>query len=140
MASAPAQEVYLRLLRHDESKCIHKPLAYVCGIASHVVADFRIGEEHGRAHLMFDSDAGESWTEEHANALPDDLADRLNLQSQLERALAQPSPTHAAVLLTHKRDELSYEEVAHKLGLSIHTVEKYLTQAKARIRMMAWER
>jgi DNA-binding CsgD family transcriptional regulator len=30
--------------------------------------------------------------------------------------------------------------VAEKLGLSIHTVEKYVTQAKARIRTMSWER
>lgn len=134
-----AQEVYLRLLRHDESKCVHKPLAYLYGIASHVVADYRIGEEHDREHLMFDSDSEETW-EEPAGALPDDMAERLNLQQQLERALSQLPPTHAAVLLAHKRDGLSYEEVAQKLGLSIHTVEKYLTQAKARIRMMSWER
>jgi RNA polymerase sigma-70 factor (ECF subfamily) len=135
-----AQEVYLRLLRHDESKCVHKPLAYLYGIASHVVADYRIGEEHDREHLMFDSDSEENWTEEPASVLPDDMADRLNLQQQLERALAQLPPTHAAVLLAHKRDGLSYEEVAEKLHLSIHTVEKYLTQAKARIRTMPWER
>jgi RNA polymerase sigma-70 factor (ECF subfamily) len=135
-----AQEVYLRLLRHDESKCVHKPLAYLYGIASHVVADYRIGEEHDREHLMFDSDSEENWTEEPASVLPDDMADRLNLQQQLERALSQLPPTHAAVLLAHKRDGLSYEEVAEKLHLSIHTVEKYLTQAKARIRTMPWER
>jgi RNA polymerase sigma-19 factor, ECF subfamily len=68
------------------------------------------------------------------------LADRLNLQQQLERALSQLPSTHAAVLLAHKRDGLSYEEVAAKLNLSVHTVEKYVTQAKARIRLMSWER
>jgi RNA polymerase sigma-70 factor (ECF subfamily) len=135
-----AQEVYLRLLRHDATKCVHKPLAYLYGIASHVVADYRIDEEHDREHLMFDSEAEQTWSESPASVLPDDLADRLNLQQQLDRALAQLPPTHAAVLLAHKRDGLSYEEVAAKLRLSIHTVEKYLTQAKARIRMMPWER
>lgn len=135
-----AQEVYLRLLRHDESKCVHKPLAYVYGVASHVVADFRIGEEQHREHLTFDSETEQSWSNEPSGGLPDDMADRLNLQQQLERALARLPPTQAAVLLAHKRDGLSYEEVATKLNLSIHTVEKYLTQAKARIRTMAWER
>lgn len=135
-----AQEVYLRLLRHDESKCVHKPLAYLYGIASHVVADYRIEEDHDREHLTFDSESEESWSAEPSSVLPDDLADRLNLQQQLERALAQLPPTHAAVLLAHKRDGLSYEEVAEKLNLSVHTVEKYLTLAKARIRTMPWER
>ena len=135
-----AQEVYLRLLRHDDAKLVRKPLAYLYGIASHVVADYRIETEHEREHLTFDSDAGEHWAEQPSSVLPDDLADRLNLAQQLERALAQLPPTHAAVLLAHKRDGLSYEEVAKKLGLSIHTVEKYVTQAKARIRTMSWER
>jgi RNA polymerase sigma-70 factor (ECF subfamily) len=68
------------------------------------------------------------------------MAERLNLQQQIDRALAQLPPTHAAVLLCHKRDGLSDEEVAEKLGLSIHTVEKYVTQAKSKIRTMSWER
>jgi RNA polymerase sigma-70 factor (ECF subfamily) len=135
-----AQEVYLRLLRHDESKCVHKPLAYLYGIASHVVADYRTDMKQDQRHLTFDSDDEESWSQAPASVLPDQLADRLNLQQQLERALSQLPSTHAAVLLAHKRDGLSYEEVAAKLNLSVHTVEKYVTQAKARIRLMSWER
>lgn len=135
-----AQEVYLRLLRLDETKCVHKPLAYLYGIASHVVADFRIDTAHEREHVTVDSEVVEEWSENPTDVLPDELADRLNLQQQLQRALAQLPPTHLAVLLAHKRDGMSYEEVAQKLGLSIHTVEKYITQAKARIRTMSWER
>jgi DNA-directed RNA polymerase specialized sigma24 family protein len=44
------------------------------------------------------------------------------------------------VLIAHKHRGLSYEEVAVELGLSVHTVEKYVTQAKALIRTMTWER
>lgn len=135
-----AQEVYLRLLRLDEDKCVRKPLAYLYGIASNVVADFRIEAEHEREHLTIDSEVVEEWSEDPSAVLPDDLADRLNLQQQLNRALSQLPPTHAAVLLAHKRDGMSYEEVATKLNLSVHTVEKYITQAKARIRTMSWER
>lgn len=135
-----AQEVYLRLLRLDDEKCVHKPLAYLYGIASHVLADFRIEVEQEREHITVDSDTVDEWSDQPSCVLPDDLADRLNLQQQIDKALAQLPPTHAAVLLAHKRDGLSYEEVAKKLGLSIHTVEKYVTQAKARIRTMSWER
>ena len=133
-----AQEVYMRLMRIDESKLIREPLAFLYGIAAHVVADFWIGAER-RRHGAED-EALDDCIEDESLALPDDLAERLNLQQQLERAIAQLPPLHAAVLLAHKRDGLSYEEVAAKLRISVHTVEKYVTQAKARIRTMQWER
>lgn len=135
-----AQEVYLRLLKLDDDKCVHKPLAYLYGIASHVLADFRIEVEKEREFITVDSETVEEWAEQPSCVLPDDLAERLCLQQQIERALAQLPPTHAAVLLAHKRDGLSYDEVAERLGLSIHTVEKYVTQAKSRIRTMSWDR
>lgn len=135
-----AQEVYLRLLRMGDDKCVRKPLAFVYGIAAHVLADFRMGEAHQQEHVTFDDDMVEEWSERPPTFVPDELADRLNLEQQLERSLAQLPPTHAAVLLAHKRDGLSYEEVAHKLTLSVHTVEKYVTQAKARIRTIPWDR
>jgi RNA polymerase sigma-70 factor (ECF subfamily) len=134
-----AQSVYERLLRFDDEKVVHKPLAYLYGVASHVLADFRIEEERDHEHVVA-HDESEDWAECPSCILPDDLADRLNLQQQIDLAIAQLPPTHAAVLLSHKRDGLSYEEVAEKLGLSIHTVEKYVTQAKARLRTMTWER
>jgi RNA polymerase sigma-70 factor (ECF subfamily) len=132
-----AQEVYLRLLRHDSAKCVHKPLAYLYGIASHVLADQRGESDQQRDCLG--SEGGED-SAELSSVTADDLAEQLNLQQQLQRALARLPPTHAAVLIAHKHRGLSYEEVAAELGLSIHTVEKYVIQAKARIRMMTWDR
>lgn len=130
-----AQEVYLRLLRIDAAKRVQKPVAYIFGIASHVVADFKSGSRPGHERL----EECEDEPDDRASS-PDDLADRLNLQQQLERAFARLPRTHAMVLIAHKHCGLSYEEVAAELGLSIHTVEKYLTQAKAVIRTLTWER
>jgi RNA polymerase sigma factor (sigma-70 family) len=135
-----AQEVYMRLLTLDENKAVEKPLAYLYGVASHVLADFQMEFDQDRKHVTVDSELFEEWEDSPQCALPDDMADRLNLQQQIDRAMAQLPPKHAAVLLAHKRDGLSYEECAEKLGLSIHTVEKYVTVAKARVRTMAWER
>lgn len=132
-----AQEVYLRLLRIDSAKRVHKPLAYIYGIASHVVADYRSDTRHEREFISDDEDEA---LDGGAEPPVDDLIDRLNLQQQLERALTQLPTTHAQVLLAHKHRGLSYQEVAAELGLSIHTVEKYVTQAKAKIRTMTWER
>ena len=133
-----AQEVYIRLLKKDKAREVRKPLAYMYGIAAHVLADFWSATRSDR--LNVESDPVEEWSEDPEVALPDDLAERLNLQQQVEQALEQLPPTHAAVLLLHKRDGLSYEEVARELDLSIHTVAKYVTQAKSRIRQMPWER
>lgn len=133
-----AQEVYLRLLRMDETKCVRQPLAYLYGVAAHVVADFWI--ENGRGQPATETEPVEEIEDDAAAALPDDLAERLNLQQQLERAIAQLPPLQAAILVLHKRDGFSYEEVAERLGISVHTVEKYLTRAKAQIRAMSWER
>ena len=120
----------------DREKRVHKPLAYIYGIASHLVADYRSGARHEHAPLDDEDNARETGSDTWV----DDLLERLNLQQQLERALTQLPRTHALVLIAHKHRGLSYEEVAAELGLSIHTVEKYVTQAKARIRTMTWER
>ena len=135
-----AQEVFRRLLMVDESKAIDKPLAYLYGVASHVLADDQLEKKRWKGLLIFDSQALEEAEADKPAFIEDDLADRLNLQQQIDKAVAQLPPTQAAVLLAHKRDGMSYEEVAEYLGLSIHTVEKYVTQAKSRIRTMTWER
>lgn len=132
-----AQEVYMRLLTLDEETTVHKPLAYLYGVASHVLADHIFDMKHTPIDWAEDAD---DWVDSPSQVLPDDMAERLNLQQQIDRAMAQLPPTHAAVLLAHKRDGLSYEETAEKLGISVFTVEKYVTQAKARIRTMSWER
>ncbi len=132
-----AQEVYLRLLRVENSEWVRKPQAYLYGVAAHVVFEYRMRTE--KEPVTFDSEVMEQLAENPAGVQPDELGDRLGLERQLERLLGTLPPTHLAVLLLHKRDGLSYEEVARKLQLSVHTVQKYIFQAKARIRM-EWQR
>ena len=126
------QEVFLRVLRLPRTELVRTPQAYVYGIASHVVHELRIRTQHER--VMFDSHALEHLAEQPQELSPDELAERLGVQRQLEHALTRLSPTHQAVLLLHKRDGLSREEVAQALGLSAHTVKKYIFQALAQLR------
>ena len=135
-----AQEVYERLLRIADEKAVEKPLAYLYGVARHVLADYRIAEEDERACWDHDELDDEALYDCPRCILPDDLGDRLNLQQQIDHAIAQLPATHAAVLLAHKRDGYSYTETAEKLGLSEFTVEKYLVQAKSRLRIISWDR
>jgi RNA polymerase sigma factor (sigma-70 family) len=66
--------------------------------------------------------------------------ERINMERQLESVLAQLPPLHAAILVMKKRDGLSMEEIASELGISIHTVKKYLCRAMAQARAADWDR
>jgi len=46
---------------------------------------------------------------------------------------------HQLVLLLVKRDGLSYAEAAAAAGLSVHTIEKYVVEARARLRVLLAE-
>jgi RNA polymerase sigma-19 factor, ECF subfamily len=132
-----AQEVYLRLLRIDSGAKVQKPLQFVYGMARHVLLDHRAeaAEQYEFLNSGRDSSNGiESPLEDPAQR-PED---QVEVEQQLEEIFQLLPPLFAAVLLLHDRDGMSYEEVAIKLGISVHTVKKYLTEARARIRMLSW--
>jgi RNA polymerase sigma-70 factor (ECF subfamily) len=57
------------------------------------------------------------------------------MRDRLDRALTQLPATHQLVLLLVKRDGMSYAEAAEASGLSVHTIEKYLVEARAQLRL-----
>lgn len=135
-----AQQVYLRVLHMNESTIVRKPLAYLYSIASHVLSEFKIASDYEQANVMVNTEALEEWAEVVENVLPAEPAERLNLEQQLDRALRELPPMQAAVLLLHKRDGLSYEEVAAELNLTVTQVHRYIKHAKYRLRQLVWER
>jgi RNA polymerase sigma-70 factor (ECF subfamily) len=135
-----SQEVFARLLRVEKAEIVRKPASYLFGIAANVVREFRIRAEHDHDRVTFDSRMVEYLAEHPFEAPDDDMADRLSLRRQLERGLAQLPRTHRVVLLMVTRDGLSHEEAAKAAKLSVHTVEKYVTDARARLKLMKWDR
>ena len=135
-----AQEVYLRLLRIDSQKCVHKPLAFLYGVAARVLADHRTETAQDDAYFVSAEESPEGMSDQASDALSDRLEENFSVCQQIEKALAQLPPMHAAVLILHKRDGMSYEEVAVELKLSVHTVHKYLTEGRAQLRMKLWDR
>lgn len=131
-----AQEVYLRLLRTNPDE-IKKPLSFLLGVASNVVADY--WEREGKERFPSAGDAVELFGQHASEALDDRLDECLSVQQQIEDALAQVSPIHALVLTMINRDGYSYDEVAQKLGLSRNTVHIYSRAARAQIRMAQWD-
>jgi RNA polymerase sigma-19 factor, ECF subfamily len=134
-----AQEVFARLLRVENAEFVRKPASYLFGIAANVVREFRIRAEHDQERVTFDSQMIEHLAEHPYEAQTDDMADRLSLQRQLERGLGQLPRTHRTVLLMVTRDGMTHEEAAKAAGLSVHTVEKYVTEARSRLKLMKWD-
>jgi RNA polymerase sigma factor (sigma-70 family) len=134
-----AQEVFARLLRVRDAELVRKPLAYLLGIAMHVVREFRQRKDNDR--VVFDSVVSEELCEQASEGVvARDPADDLEIGNRLDRALALLPPTHQLVLLLVKRDGLSHTEAARTAGLSVHTIEKYVVEARARLRLMLEER
>jgi RNA polymerase sigma-70 factor (ECF subfamily) len=129
-----AQEVFARLLRVRDAVLVRDPRAYLLGIATHVIHEFRTRRQHDLP--LCTAEAAEDALEAVAQTATLGVAERLELQDGLGKALAKLPPTHRLVLLLVKRDGHSYSEAARLSGLSIHTIEKYVVEARARLRVL----
>lgn len=134
------QETCLRFLRMNTATRVHEPLAYLYGIAAHLLADHQNERARARATVINESDLTDSQVAYGDFSSDTEMEDAVDLQQRLFRALSQLPRTHRSVFLAHKGEGFSHRETAARLSLSVHTVEKYITQARARLRMMEQSR
>src|SRR5262245_55107180 len=133
-----AQEVYLRLLRLEKSALVRKPIAYMYVVATQVVTQFRMQMEQDPT--TYDSEIVSHLSDHPTEEPPDELTQRLIAQQQLKQLLQELPDMHRNVLLLRKRDGLSWTEIAEQLGISAHTVKKYLYEARAKLTALRMER
>jgi RNA polymerase sigma factor (sigma-70 family) len=126
------QEIFERLLEKDEADVVRNPQAYLYGIASHVVREALFKQD--RSLVTYDSEAADQATARADCGVKDELLEQLALEEDLRNALKQLPEMHRAVLLLVKRDGLSYEEVARKTRLNVGTVNRYVFEARAKLR------
>lgn len=120
-------EVYMQLLRFPPAEALREPQSYLYRIAWHVVnsANLRLQREPA----TYEPATLERMTSGMSDYRASDAADGLMVEQQLARVLSQlPRPCQAAIVL-FKRDGLSYKEIAEQLGISVHTVKKYIARA-----------
>ena len=121
-----AQEVYLRLLRVDDLRLIRNPRAFVIHLAAHAAHEWRMLARNRLQH---------SQDELHELiAQGGDPADDLEQASQilqLEQVLSTLSPKQRAVLLMHRRDGMTCQEIATQMQLSVGMVKKHLARSLA---------
>jgi RNA polymerase sigma factor (sigma-70 family) len=126
------QEVYLRLLRVPNVESIRSPEAYLFTVAQHVV------QQHALKQSATPPSIELTEMLNSPQAVPDvDPVLDLDAQQCLERlqgALDQLSPKARATFMLHRRDGLSFDEIAERLGTSRAMVKKYLMQALMQLR------
>ena len=126
------QEVYLRMLRVPNVESIRSPEAYLFTVAQHVV------QQHGLRQSAMPPSVELSEMLNSARAVPDvdpvlDL-DAQQCLEQLQAELDRLPPKLRATFLLHRRDGLSLEEIAQRLGTSLPMVKKNLMQALVQLR------
>jgi RNA polymerase sigma factor (sigma-70 family) len=133
------QEVWIHLLKANKTEYVRDTLAYVLTIGAHVAERFGKRDRRTQEYVAVDSELVEFLSENPANPPADDLAERLSTERQLLDALAKLPALYQAVLIMFYRDGYKYAEIAQKLNISIHKVERYLAEAKDAITAIDWE-
>jgi len=74
-----------------------------------------------------------SKTSPKPDALPSERMEQKEIRSEIDKAIAQLSPEHRAVILMKEIDGMQYHEIAEALGCSIGTVMSRLFYARKKL-------
>jgi RNA polymerase sigma factor (sigma-70 family) len=120
------QEVLIRIAKRGEGEPIERINGYVFQTASSVLTDRarRRAVRGGDGHVGYDEDrhAIEDFSPERVLLAREQVA---MVRTVLERL---PERVRAAFVL-HRFDELGYAEIAKRLGVSVSSIEKYISHA-----------
>ena len=133
-----AQEVFLRLLRIDHLETIRSSEAYLFTVAFHVL------HQHVLRHAAMPESVEISTLISEMESTPDSdpvvQTERQQQLQELQQALSGLPPKGQAVLLLHRRDGYSLDEIARKLGMSRAMAAKYLGKALLHVRQRFQEK
>jgi RNA polymerase sigma-70 factor (ECF subfamily) len=129
------QEIFERFLRkRDRPEVIRNPLAYLYGIASHVVAETIEHEPH--RVVMYDSTLAEHAAESQPDLQGADLARQLGLQADILAALSKLPRAQLTALVLVEGDGLTCKEAARITGYTPGTIKTYLMQARTTLKTL----
>ena len=125
-----AQEVFLRLLRYDNSELIEHPQAYLFRMASNVAGEWALRSRHRHPH-----DA--RWLMDLcATSDPESEVARQAANEQLRRAIASLPPRQREVVRLHFAEGLARWQIAERLNTSERVVKRNLINAYSSLRMV----
>lgn len=127
------QEVYLRMMRVPNVESIRSPEAYLFTVAAHVVQQHTLKASAAPPS----ADLTRVLAERDPSLSHADPALEVDAEECLERlqgGLDALSPKARATFLLSRRDGLSFDEIAVRLGTTRHMVKKYLMKALTKLR------
>jgi RNA polymerase sigma-70 factor (ECF subfamily) len=128
----------LRASLNRDPELVRDPAAYLFGIAFNVISERE--ERANRNPVTYDSELVSKLEETLKYATSaEELEDDTALEKDIHAALMKLPRRYRDVILLCKRDGYSREEAARQLGLSPHTVEKYLSRARAQLAEHIWK-
>jgi RNA polymerase sigma factor (sigma-70 family) len=126
------QEVYLRILRVKDADAIHNPEGYLYTVANNLVYEQSV--LHRRQGTSLDPAEPHVDNELSRPAGFEELFDMDVRIARLREVLSQLSPKCRATVHLKYQHGLSYQEIAERLEVSPHMVQKYLGLALAHCR------
>ena len=124
------QESFVRLAgaRAKRGAAIERPEAYLSTIASNLLRD--------RAKIALRRSLAKHIPADEVPLVGHDPIALLEARDQLERlqaSLARLSPKTRSIFLAHRRDGMTYKDIANQTGLSVKAVERRMSKAIAHI-------
>ncbi|HEY6922797.1 MAG TPA: sigma-70 family RNA polymerase sigma factor [Steroidobacteraceae bacterium] len=117
-----AREAYVRLLSMKRQDLMSDPRPYLYRIAANILYEFELKR---KADVVGPT----RWSQdEQAEVEPGDM-DSSHLRGWLDSVLQGLSPKCRTVLILHRRERMTYEEISARTGISTSMVKKYLAQA-----------
>jgi len=104
---------------------IRDPPAYLFRIASNVLFEFELKRKASLVGLSRWSDERRTEDESHVTV---NEGETLVLRERLGLAMSELSPKCRAVLILHRREGMTYEEIGARLNISTSMVKKYLAK------------
>jgi RNA polymerase sigma-70 factor (ECF subfamily) len=120
------QATFLRLLRLGEDRLaeLDRPQAYLGRVAENLAKDAAKSSVRRSEHLHEDVDCCELATGDPHVAL-----EARDLLRRIETAIALLPGRTREIFMAHRFEDLTYSEIADRMGISIKTVEKHISLA-----------
>jgi RNA polymerase sigma factor (sigma-70 family) len=120
------QDTYIRLATRQESETHSNPRALVFRIAANLATDHT---RHRRARERVDAGCLDFPGPASAVPQPDAMVLARQEHDLLKRAIAELPEKRRTVFLLRTSQELSYGQIADRLGISVSAVEKHMSKA-----------
>lgn len=124
-----AQAAILRMEKLDSGVSLDNPKAYLFQVASNLAIDAIRRKEILHRYLQNESARIEAFSHDQDELSPERIVAAKQQLKQIQSALDKLPLKCRQAFLLHRRNGLSYSEIATDMGVSVSSVEKYILQA-----------